>query len=295
MSLFEEQYPDPETKALRIYGMANKIWAEGMARKAGTGFSSYRRLKGNQTDQLPYKVHDYLTGEWAISSISAFMKLETPRLILQGLREGKFKSGEFHRAQSCWLVGRLRLFGEEYAKLPKDCEYLTTIEEEPKMDNKVNADRNEMIALIQGAKGMQFAKVVTQFSRLEDAAGEGDNPRTLRQGPALTYKALNLDLKVGDIVVTQYRERFGIGSVVKIYEEAPTSNEYDYSNPLRYVLSKIDVDLSERLSALDNSMLKKITASEAQDRLERLTRQLGMDLSAITLELPPSAGEGGAE
>ena len=54
--------------------------------------------------------------------------------------------------------------------------------------------------------------------------------------------------------------------------EAPTSNEYDYTREMKHVVQKIDVDRALRLAALDKSILKKITASEAQDRMERLLR-----------------------
>lgn len=148
---------------------------------------------------------------------------------------------------------------------------------------RVNAERNEMIALLQHAKGAKFVKVTSQSSRLY----ETDSEVTGRTGPSLVYKdTQGLDLKVGDTVLVQYRERLGIGKVVHVLDDVPTSDEYDWSIPLKHVVSKIDVDLPKRLALMDRNMLKTITQSEAHDRLERLTRQLGIAMDQVTLELP---------
>lgn len=153
--------------------------------------------------------------------------------------------------------------------------------------NRVNADRNEMIALLQGAKGAQFVNIRTNSSRLSTTK--------IKSGvaPEFTYKAIDLDLKVGDKVVVQWRERFGIGEVVKVFSDVPTSSEYDYSHELKHVVQVIDTKRSLQLEELDRQMLRKITASEASDRLERLTRQLGIDMDQITLALPDVDGSSG--
>lgn len=149
---------------------------------------------------------------------------------------------------------------------------------------KVNADRNEMIALLQHAKGARFVQVHMQHSRL-------DNRESTQAAvaPRLTYKYIPQyvgKLNEGDYVIVQYAHRLGIGVVDKVLTEAPTSDEYDYNKSLRHVVQRIDVEKSAQLSALDRKMLKTITQSEANDRMERLTRQLGIALDKVTLELP---------
>lgn len=174
---------------------------------------------------------------------------------------------------------------------------------------KGNADRNEMIALLQHAAGAQFVLVRPQSYTLrameidlEDdleielpypnnrLANAKPKAKPASSVPALTYKAINLALGVGDIVIVQYKSRFAIGLVELVMEEPPTSAEYDYRLPIRNVIQKVDVELSEGLSLMDREMLKKITRSESKDRLERITRQLGIDVSSITLEIPKAAG-----
>lgn len=174
---------------------------------------------------------------------------------------------------------------------------------------KGNADRNEMIALLQHAAGAQFVSIRPQsytiraadsidleeddvdaapypYNRIGKLENAKPKPKTASSVPALTYKAINLALGVGDMVIVQYKSRFAIGLVDVVMEEPPTSVEYDYRLPIRNVVQKIDVGLSEGLSLMDREMLKKITRSESKDRLERITRQLGIDVSSITLEIP---------
>ena len=150
--------------------------------------------------------------------------------------------------------------------------------------NEMIAERNEMIALIQGYKGAQFVNVHMQLSRLDETGQK-------RVGRRFTYKAIGLDLKEGDYVVVQYLERLGIGVVDHVFAETPTSDEYDYSKNMRHVVQKIDVTRSKQLVALDRQLLRSLTQSEAQSRMERMTRQLGVALDAITLELPLLEGE----
>lgn len=131
----------------------------------------------------------------------------------------------------------------------------------------VNADRNEMIALLQHAKGAAFVSVACS-------------------GNTFVYKAVKLDLAEGDIVVVQVRDHVQIGTVTAVLPEPPTSDEYDYRKPMKHVVQKVDMDRDESLRLLDKNMLKRITSSEAQDRLSRLTAQLGISLDSITLDLP---------
>lgn len=144
----------------------------------------------------------------------------------------------------------------------------------------VNAERNEMVALLQHAKGAQFVKVHMQHSRLDEYEEK------TKAAPRLTYKAVGLELVVGDYVIVQYRERLGIAVVEKVLDDVPTSDEYDYRNQLKHVVQKIDTDRAKQLTALDRKLLKTLTQSEAQSRMERLTRQLGVAMESISLELP---------
>lgn len=150
----------------------------------------------------------------------------------------------------------------------------------------VNAERNEMVALIQGHKGAQFVNVRMQHSRLDETESSAK-----KVGPRFTYKAIGLDLKEGDYVIFQYIDRLGIGVVDHVFTETPTSDEYDYNKKLCHVVQKIDVNRSKQLTALDRNLLRTLTQSEAQSRMERMTRQLGTALDSITLELPVLDGE----
>lgn len=150
-------------------------------------------------------------------------------------------------------------------------------------DVHVNAERNEMVALLQHAKGAQFVKVHMQHSRLD--THEERSPQT-KAAPRLTYKAVGLALVEGDYVIVQYRERLGIAVVEKVLDDVPTSDEYDYRSQLKHVVQKIDTDRAKQLTALDRKLLKTLTQSEAQSRMERLTRQLGVAMDSISLELP---------
>lgn len=283
-----------------VFGMNERTYEECLnAVKPSTPFSSFQKLKNRA--RFPYAVHNYLGFECGMSSMRRFFYLSTPELIMKGVKSNNHSRETALRAIRIWVDGRKEVFGAYNP--PELLDIVSNLignkiapegasMKEETMDNQVNADRNEMIALLQGANGMQFVKVVMNHSRLtEEGVNDlADDAPKGKSGPALTYKALDLNLSNGDVVLVQYRERFGIGRVVKVYEEAPTSNEYDYRQPLRHAVQKVDVARSAQLEALDEGMLKKITASEAQDRLERLTRQLGMSVGDFKMELPRIGG-----
>lgn len=239
-------------------------------------FSSFRELV--RRSSLPRVVRDYLKFTYGYSSMSDFCSYGTRKLIEEGEENRHFTRDQALAAVDVWVRAR-----DNRPDLALPASHSPPTEEEEPMDNPVNADRNEMIALLQGAKGAQFVQVQQCYSRVRDDE-EGKTHR--KGGPTLTYKAVDLDLKEGDTVVVQYRDRFGIAVVTKVMTEAPTSDEYDYSVKLKHVVQKIDTHRSTQLEELDRQMLRKITASEASDRLERLTRQLGIELDKITLTLP---------
>lgn len=276
-------------------------WAQACLRTYGPNkkFSSFKDLPHRA--RFPRSVHAWLEEAHGISGMAWFLTMNLPeameKLNLQGIYGGH-RGYRYDRnsiataftitlqdtvtAAELWREARHDVLGLQ----PPTPEWEQPQEDEDMTaDIKVNADRNEMIALLQGAKGAKFVKVTMQNSRLEDA--QSDTKPIKYAGLTLTYKAIGINLKRGDLVIVQYRDRFGIGRVVEVLADTPTSDEYDYSMPLRHVISKLDVTRSEQLLALDKSLLQKITASEANDRLERLTRQLGMTMDSITLELPP--------
>lgn len=246
-------------------------------------YSSFDRLP--QRAGLPLAVHMYLSLR-GVTGMAKFVTAEALNLINEGSEDSHYTNKARCQAISVWNAARTARKDLTKANDP-------TLPDEDDEDNErrdkmeqddvkmVNADRNEMVALLQGAKGAQFVKVHMQHSRLDD-----HDSQKRRTAPSLTYKAVDLDLVEGDYVIVQYRERLGIAVVEKILEDAPTSDEYDYRNQLKHVVQKIDVTRAKQLAELDRQILKKITASEAQDRMERLTRQLGIAMDAVTLELP---------
>lgn len=256
-------------------------------------YSSFDRLP--QRAGLPLPVHTHLSFH-GVTGMAKFVTTEALNLINEGYEGGLYQSKARLQAISVWNAARTARKDLIKAKDPtlpdEDDEWYETWVKKPRYNERrdemeqddvkmVNADRNEMVALLQGAKGAQFVKVHMQHSRLDE-----HDSQQRRTAPRLTYKAVDLDLAEGDYVVVQYRDRLGIGVVEKILEDAPTSDEYDYRTQLKHVVQKIDVTRAKQLAELDRQILKKITASEAQDRMERLTRQLGIAMDAVTLELP---------
>lgn len=292
--LFRDSPPFRKGQMLTpVFGnMTEEEFEKGIRnQKSGTLFAAYKRVAHKF---FPWS-EEIVSENWGITSMRSFLKLTTPEVALNEYQRGGINVSAYRGIIEGWAEARNAVFGPPHGSLPSRFlaplaiedfadEFETPIKEK-KMDPQVNPDRNEMIALLQGAKGMQFVQIVMNFSRLTDDE-EPDDLRPKSKGPALIYKALELDMKRGDVVVVQYKERLGIGRVVKVLTEAPTSDQYDYRFPLRHVIQKIDLVRSAQLDALDEGMLKKITASEAQDRLERMTRQLGIALADISLELP---------
>lgn len=140
----------------------------------------------------------------------------------------------------------------------------------------MNADRNEMIALLHHAKGAQFVVIANRLSHGS------------RGGDKCTAKAIGLNLSEGETVLCSSGHDKGmfIGIVSSVLPEAPTSAEYDYRHAMRHVIQRVDEDRLDALRKLDKELLQRITASEAQDRLSRLTAQLGLTLDDISLALP---------
>lgn len=242
-------------------------------------YSSFSALP--RRAKFPGIVREYLKEVHGYTSMADFCQYATKDRINQGRKRNRYGSGDAVRAYKIWVEACTARTDLVEGRINPE---FHIDEEERPMEKTVNADRNEMIALLQGAKGAQFVTVEQSFSRLVD--DEYSKNLQGKSGPLLTYKAVDLDLKQGDVVVVQYRERYGIGIVHQVLLDVPTSDEYDFNIKLRHVIQKIDTHRSAQLEELDRQMLRKITASEASDRLERLTRQLGMDMDKITLTLP---------
>ena len=144
----------------------------------------------------------------------------------------------------------------------------------------MNADRNEMIALLHHAKGAQFVGIA---NRCTDGSRGSWN---------CIAKAIGLDLSEGETVLCSSGRGKGlfVGIVSSVLPEAPTSAEYDYRQSMQHVIQRVDEDRLDALRKLDKELLQRITASEAQDRLSRLTAQLGLTLDDISLALPAVDG-----
>lgn len=247
----------------------------------GNKYSSFRMLA--KRAGLPHSVLQWLGPLQGITGMRGFVDQKTLGLINRGHQRGFYDNDERCAAISVWNAARKARV--DLRKSPVDEQQLLDEaneeygDEEMSEEKMVNADRNEMVALLQAAKGAKFVTVHMQHSRLDGHGGS-------KIGPRLTYKAVGLDLNKGDYVIVQYHERLGIGVVETISDEAPTSDEYDYRQSLKHVVQKIDTDRAKQLALLDRQILQRITASEAQDRMERLTRQLGIAMDQITLELP---------
>lgn len=240
----------------------------------GLMFSSFRHLPSRA--DLPMPVHFQLRHTYGFTSMKDFCDDKTPAILLAILQAGHCHEVSYKRALAIWIKARDRrtdLINQEQ----------TMDKEDDTEETYGNADRNEMIALLQHAKGAQFVRVQQCWSRLQNDEGKKHARET---GPTLTYKAHGLDLKEGDTVVVQYGERYGIGVVAEVLGEVPTSSEYDYRRPLKWVVQLVDGVRSASLTRHDAQILKRLTESEAHDRLERLTRQLGISLDDETLALP---------
>lgn len=276
--------------------------------KYGTGkpFSSFSNLRSRT--EFPPEVHSFMQMESSVTGMTRFCDVSTLLFLVKRAKDygNNNDNKRMKKAVHVWacavlarsdipanqpgkrahtvattilengLMAALASFGQTTKNSMEN-----DMEEETQ-EVRVNAERNEMVALLQGSKGAQFVRVQMQHSRLD----EHDKHNNRNVGPQLTYKAIDLNLEVGEYVIVQYRDRLGIGVVNKVFEDVPTSDEYDYNTQMRHMVQKIDVDRAKQLTLLDRNILRKITGSEAQSRMERLMRHMGGQIDTITLELP---------
>lgn len=253
----------------------------------GSAYANFNALP--KRANFPRSVLDFLKTEIGVTGMRQFLDpgmLDVFRYAYEHSTVPSFRE-DLRVARCIWAYARAA-WGMPSANsantssntIDKENDDMDYDDEDDAADQAINAGRNEMIALLQQAQGAKFVKVAMQNSRLTKVRQRDDY--------VLTFKVLKLEVKEGDLVLVQYNDRFGLGIVQSVSKTAPAPTEYDYSRPLRYVLEVIDTTMSKRLDLLDKTLHTQLAASEAQDRLERLTRQLGVSLNSIDATSVPS-------
>lgn len=98
------------------------------------------------------------------------------------------------------------------------------------------------------------------------------------------FKTLDQDMKIGDLIIvpTTTRHNFTTMKVIAVDVEV----DYNSSQEIKWVVSRIDVAAYERTVAIENQGIQKIKDHEARKKREELKEALiGDDKELLTLSL----------
>lgn len=151
-------------------------------------------------------------------------------------------------------------------------------------------NRNELLTLMQLAKGMKIASVTfldREVLSMEDIEMQVGRARVRKPAPDVNakvyhYKVLpGLDLKVGDMAVAQARDAVALVQVAEMHTSLPP-----YSDPnmrLRYIIGRVDLDAAKAIVDEENTILSQIMGAEVKAKLASFTQTLGFDPSSIAI------------
>lgn len=142
----------------------------------------------------------------------------------------------------------------------------------------MDVQRFEAIAYAQAAKGVTFVQCVF-VDRWESKVAQNkvETPKTY------LYKVAPGQVVVKDdmVLVQVFNGDYSVAQVIKLLKGPPQIEEYDYSKPLKWVVQKIDLDRSEKLSEMDRQVLKALSQVSLQSRIAQLGQALGVDLMQV--------------
>ncbi len=112
----------------------------------------------------------------------------------------------------------------------------------------------------------------------------------------VTFKTLDADIKKDDFIVVPTETRHGM-TVVKVVEEVVF--DPDWSQPIRWIIGKVDRAGYENLVAMENNAIRQIKEAEATHRRQELAKKMlehvnlkdlsfGPDVKTLPASPPPS-------
>lgn len=105
-----------------------------------------------------------------------------------------------------------------------------------------------------------------------------------------TFKTLDQDIKVGDLVVVPTDTRHNL-TVVKVVE-VDVDLDIDTPNQIKWVIGKVDLETHNDLLAMETDALAKIKASQLRKKREQLAKDLLDDHRSAIQALPISMATG---
>lgn len=157
------------------------------------------------------------------------------------------------------------------------------------------SERQEALLLLQMSQGMRIAEV--KFGPAEASRGYphstfGDDdddedeysgsrrgkPRTMQTLKHYHYKCHDASIQVGDIVLVQVGYFYSVATVMALHSIVPPQVQ---GTPLKYVLGKVDVSAGAVYSKAEQDFMDALARSEANERLGKLAKNLGMDLNEL--------------
>ena len=157
------------------------------------------------------------------------------------------------------------------------------------------SERQEALLLLQMSQGMRIAEVKfgpaeasrgyphsTYDDEDEEYRGNGREaarkPRTMQTLKHYHYKCHDASIQVGDIVLVQVGYFYSVATVMNLYSAVPPQAQ---GMPLKYVLGKVDVSAGAVYSKAEQDFMDALARSEANERLSKLAKNLGMDLNEL--------------
>lgn len=155
------------------------------------------------------------------------------------------------------------------------------------------SERQEALLLLQMSQGMRIAEV--KFGPAEASRGyphstyddededeysgtRRGKPRTMQTLKHYYYKCHDASIQVGDIVLVQVGYFYSVATVMELHSVVPPQAQ---GMPLKYVLGKVDVSAGAIYNKAEQDFMDALARSEANERLSKLAKNLGMDLNEL--------------
>lgn len=153
----------------------------------------------------------------------------------------------------------------------------------------MNISPNEALAYAQSQQGVAFVEVAF-VDRFEDEELDAKHRKVSANARRRFFYKLPADLPhvdVGDFVIVQVLDgKFGIGQVKARDLDPPSTDQYDFTYSMKWVVQQLDVARSKDYTLHDRDCLKAISRASLKTRVNEISAALGVDLATAVPALP---------
>jgi hypothetical protein len=148
-------------------------------------------------------------------------------------------------------------------------------------------NRNELITYLQMQRGMKMVSVVYLDGRQENIAGLRAAGEVPSQREYFYKVPPGAEVAVDDIWSAQVRDTFALVKIVKVWAAPPTGIDLG-SKRWKYLVSRVDTRLAQRVLDEEEAVFEQIARIEMQTKMQEISKALGFDVSMVEIPSLPA-------